>query len=464
MKLKLIQPDLEEVRDGARLMIWGTLAQWLIVDQELHSLLQLFRSPAQPHLAAQLHAERWNRKPEEVVRDLAGLLPGLLQAGIIRQEGRSLPPVVPPQEAGFANLTVNLTNRCNLRCSFCYNLDRGEPEIPVQDLLGFIARFRTSFSPNASLIILGGEPTLDRVRLMDLIRGARPWFTQPILVSTNGTLMDRELAGFLAESGVEVQVSIDGSHAGNHDPQRGPGVFARAVEAVSILKQAGARTIISMVYNRTNFQDMEAYLDLGLTLGADEVRFIPLRMIGRGLAFQENAPDQLEVFRHLNQVLTRRPELLSLLSRDYFTILATISRHSQARKGCGLGDKVLFVDADGAIYPCPNHVGPLHQLGRVTSFAGEDLMTALPGLAAYAALTTDHLEQCSSCPVRPWCGGDCRGEARAVVGRASAPSPHCGELRRLIPELMWTMSLGTCSLGSAPLLVDGRAPGEQFLS
>ena len=42
-----------------------------------------------------------------------------------------------------------------------------------------------------------------------------------------------------------------------------------------------------------------------------------------------------------------------------------------------------------------------------------------------------HYDRCRTCTFRYWCAGDCRGEVRAAIGNLLAPSPHCGELRRV---------------------------------
>jgi radical SAM protein with 4Fe4S-binding SPASM domain len=97
----------------------------------------------------------------------------------------------------------------------------------------------------------------------------------------------------------------------------------------------------------------------------------------------------------------------------------------------------LFVDADGGIYPCPNHRGPENLLGRVPDDSLESVFPDAERLEELRARScTAHLTRCAECTFRWWCAGDCRAEAEAVGG-PGAPSPHCAQLRQVIPELMW---------------------------
>jgi len=196
-----------------------------------------------------------------------------------------------------------------------------------------------------------------------------------------------------------------------------------------------------MVYTRDSVADFEPYLDLARTLGAAEARFIPLRRVGAGVAHADLAPDPAEAFGALRAVLARRPELRPLLRRDWFSILATLCRFSLPRSGCGVGRKVVFLDADGAVYPCPNHADPAWRCGVVTETPLARLVHESPVMAALRErCQVDRIPRCAACPFRYWCAGDCRGEALAATGDPLAPAPACESLRRLVPELLWLLA------------------------
>ena len=88
----------------------------------------------------------------------------------------------------FRPLMTNfyVTKRCNLRCRYCYPPGH-EPELPVDQALELLERIRPR---NPALNITGGEPLLYS-GINQVIRRASELRFQPILLSTNGLLVDR---------------------------------------------------------------------------------------------------------------------------------------------------------------------------------------------------------------------------------------------------------------------------------
>lgn len=434
-------PDYREDRGGAHLLVWGEPGQWLVVDDDLRAFLELFDGRRSLREVLEAHAQRTKRPLAAVEREAGAVLDELRQRNLLHDGSAASSRA--PEPLRLANITVNITNRCNLRCAWCYNAGRVTDELPVDALMDGIERGRRILAADASFIVLGGEPFVDLPRMLRAVERAETLFGPPILVSTNGTLVTEAAAAALAARRVEVQVSIDAPEAVAHDAVRGPGAFDRAVAGARRLVDAGIHTILSMVYTRESIGAFEAYLDFARGLGADEARFIPMRLIGRGIERPELAPSPLEAYRSLAAVLERRPDLRPLLGRDFFSILVETCRRAALRNGCGLGDKVAFVDADGAVYPCPNHVGPAYRCGGL---ATQDLAEIAENSPVFARLRrecrVECYERCADCPFRRWCAGDCRGEVRALTGGFRAPSPHCDALRALIPEILWHLASG----------------------
>jgi len=302
----------------------------------------------------------------------------------------------------------------------------------------------------SSLIILGGEPLLEVERLVTLVQGTRDVFSLPPMVSTNGTKVDAAVAQRLAELGVDVQVSLDGPTAASNDPVRGEGSFDRAVLGIRTLVDAGVDVTLSMVYDRSNYTRMEAYADLALELGAREVRFIPLRLVGRAAEDPDTAPDQSRVLDHLLTLLTRRPEIGRLLRRDFFTITRAVCQRGGARTHCGIGRRVVFVDADGSVYPCPNHRAEPFRCGSLAEDSLAEIFEESQGMRSVRRdFRVDRYAGCGTCAIRPWCAGDCRGEVYAATGDVRGRAPHCGQMLDVVPRLMWLIADGDPRFGAA---------------
>lgn len=451
-RLYLQEPTLQDARTDAHgatqyLLVWGHLPAWLVVDEELRTLLRQFDGLRTVRELLSAHARREHRQPIEVVREALPVLEDLRRRRILTSTRQVAPPE--PEPIGISSVTVNLTNRCNLACPFCYNARRHSSELEVELLMDGIERGRAVIADNASFIILGGEPLLDIDRFCTAVKRAEDIFSTPTLVSTNGTLLDAHVVERLQERRLQVQVSLDSPLAQVHDSQRGQGVYARALAGIRRLKAANVYTMLSMVYTRDSLDQFEAYLELALDLGVDEARFIPLRTIGGGVAQVELRPNQLHTLQRLLDILERRPELGRLLARDYFSILATALRYSTPRSSCGLGRKFVFIDADGSVYLCPNHVRTDQCAGNLRNSDLTQLVREAPVFcAARERFQVAKYQKCNACAFRYWCAGDCRGEVLALGGDGSEPSPHCNELRLVYQRLLWLLASGQCPLGA----------------
>jgi radical SAM protein with 4Fe4S-binding SPASM domain len=441
-------PSLQEERSGKHLFVWGDLGQWLVLDAEAATLIDDFVTKRPVAEVLGEFGRRWDTSPETAAGKVLPVIDALVERGIL---GSPPPDAFPPRDSlRLSNLTYNITNRCNLRCPWCYNRRVESPEVPVADLADWIAAGASALGSDATFIILGGEPFLDEPRLLDAVRAARPHFTREILVSTNGTLLSDGTPEELARVGATVQVSLDSASAERHDALRGSGVFRRAVSTVERLSEAGVCTVLSMVMTRGCEEEFESYFDLAARLGAQEVRFIPLRRLGLGADHADEVPDLPSCFGRLVDIIRRRPELSPMLRRDFFSILMAACRFSCLRDNCGIGRRCLFVDADGSVFPCPNHRDPGCRCGDVRT---TPLGTLMEGSAVLGTLRErydmERMTTCQACSFRYWCAGDCRAEALAVGGTPQSPSPYCEDLKHLMKEMFWLIAEGWQGLGGS---------------
>lgn len=102
---------------------------------------------------------------------------------------------------------------CNLKCRGCFSIARdtvGEPMV-VEQLLSLVKNAASDYYADTSLeeaVITGGEPTLDRRYLLELVSRLKEvvgW----IVLDTNGTLLDRAYLEELINAGItEVMVDL----------------------------------------------------------------------------------------------------------------------------------------------------------------------------------------------------------------------------------------------------------------
>ena len=103
---------------------------------------------------------------------------------------------------------------CNFKCKGCFSIARdtiGEP-MTVDGLINWVEKSNRAYNGNTLLqdaVITGGEPTLDKDFLLDLVlKLKRSVGVKHITLSTNGYLLDRKYVMELKEAGLDV-VKLD---------------------------------------------------------------------------------------------------------------------------------------------------------------------------------------------------------------------------------------------------------------
>lgn len=168
---------------------------------------------------------------------------------------------------------------CNFRCFFCahpYYADRPvltfrEWETVLTDLRRWLGVFRMNF--------LGGEPFL-RDDFLDILSCSR---RLGVLtgITTNGSLIDRDLAKLLGETGLfSIGISLDGAIAETHERVRGcPGQFDSVMTALTHLRSAcdtQTNIVIRTIIMEDNLDELTGIVEWVRKLGLSGVVFQPL--------------------------------------------------------------------------------------------------------------------------------------------------------------------------------------------
>ncbi len=135
------------------------------------------------------------------------------------------------QGAPVRRMLLGLTNRCNMRCAYCY-VPPGSRQMTRNEIQARLEWFlRTPGDQEKLVYLYGGEPLLARAAMAYAVTlGRKLAFSRGInlafLVVTNGTLINRATAAFLREHGIKVMISVS-SRERAHDAVR-PFVNGRA--------------------------------------------------------------------------------------------------------------------------------------------------------------------------------------------------------------------------------------------
>jgi radical SAM/Cys-rich protein len=153
-------------------------------------------------------------------------------------------------------LQANLGYRCNQACLHCHvNASPKRSEMMDDATAALVVEFLKS-SGVGTLDLTGGAPEMNP-HFRDLVRAARELGLR-VIDRCNLTILEEpgyeDLAGFLAEQGVEIVASLPCYLEENVDRQRGGGVFAASLKALRKLNDLGygrpdSGRVLNLVFN-----------------------------------------------------------------------------------------------------------------------------------------------------------------------------------------------------------------------
>ena len=155
------------------------------------------------------------------------------------------------------NVTLELTLRCNIRCTHCYNFDRDLPrpasgaELSLAEIRALMDDLRAAGTLFLSLT--GGEAMLHPEFWAIADEAASRGFALSVL--TNGTLLTEAACDRLAAypSLWALSLSVYGARAETHDAvTQGAGSFERTMAGARRLRDRGVRLGLKFIVMRAN--------------------------------------------------------------------------------------------------------------------------------------------------------------------------------------------------------------------
>jgi radical SAM protein with 4Fe4S-binding SPASM domain len=323
----------------------------------------------------------------------------------------------------------NSTKACNLRCMHCYYTARAQADpdemstVEAKTMIDDLAAFGAPV-----LLFSGGEPLL-RDDLYELgayatERGLRT------VISTNGTLIDRPVAGRIKQVGFSyVGISLDGIGPTNDRFRGMTGAFEAALGGIRACTEAGVRTGLRLTLNRHNYEDLDAILNL---LEEEQIRracFYHLVYAGRGVRIQGDDLSLAESRAAVDLIFDRAEDFarrsvdVEILTVDNHADGPYLLRRVQARQPERAAEVLQLLqwnggNASGIAIGAVDHLGNVHA-DQVWTDTGNPLMA---GLKDRKPLLQG---RCATCQYLDICNGNFRVRAEAVHGDVWAPDPAC---------------------------------------
>ncbi|MHA1228574.1 MAG: radical SAM protein [Candidatus Hodarchaeales archaeon] len=339
-------------------------------------------------------------------------------------------------------LQWHITAKCDQKCMHCYLRDSPtyqeelKNELAFEDCIKIIDDFTVTFRRWGMPIRInftGGDPLL-RKDIFDIMRYAQKKGIA-IGILGNPNHLDYRTARRLKNLGVfRYQISIDGLHE-THDNLRGKkGLFDKSIETIHILEDVGIPSVVMFTLSRVNANELIKVIRIVAEEGASIFDFARLVPTGAGGQLRNQILEAKEYRRLLLEVLEEYKRLKDLGYRTHFGrkdhlwkllykelgLLKPLPKDKETvYGGCGIGNSVLSVLADGTVYPCrrlPIKIGKLPNESIRKIFINSPELNKMRDIGS--------MRKCKDCDLVQFCRG-CPAVSYSVYGDHNAPDPQC---------------------------------------
>jgi len=340
----------------------------------------------------------------------------------------------------------NITRGCNLNCVHCYahavEISR-EKELSGDQAMAIIDDLAKFGSP--VILFSGGEPFF-RPDLMDLAGYAVKKGMRAV-ISTNGTLIDRQKAEALKEIGLSyVGVSLDGMEEVNDRFRRKKGAFRDALKGIRNCREAGLKVGLRFTMNRSNIGEISSIFDLLEDMDIPRVCFYHLVYAGRGSALVDQDLSHAERRQVLDLIMDRTKDLHE---RGIDKEVLTVDNHADGpylylrmlreenpraedvlqllkmNEGNSSGRGIGCISWDGSVHA--DQFWRHHSFGNVLERPFSEIWTDMsdPLMARLKDKKRYVRGRCAACRWLDICGGNFRVRAEAATGDLWGPDPAC---------------------------------------
>ena len=340
----------------------------------------------------------------------------------------------------------NMTKRCNLKCVHCYaqaldvegtdDISTNQAKVIIDDLASYGAPV---------MLFSGGEP-LVRKDLIELANHATSKGMRAV-ISTNGTLINKEKAKELKEVGLSyVGISLDGMEE-VHDHFRGvKGSFKKALEGIANCQAEGLKVGVRFTINKRNAQEVPAIFQLLKDLEVPRACFYHLVYSGRGSELIKEDLGHQETRDLLDIIMD---ETRSLFDAGQGKEILTVDNHAdgiylyerlkkedakraeevmellQFNEGNSTGRGIACISWDGKVHA--DQFWRNHTFGNVLERPFSEIWDD-PNIPLLHMLKDKkpHVKgRCAKCKYLKICGGNFRARAEAYYDDIWAEDPAC---------------------------------------
>ena len=386
-------------REEKFLVLNPLVPSWLVTNLNGVLLIKIFSET----LSTRKTLHEVSRRAEIPAQNVVNFLDAAKREGLFE-----VPPASVYEPNQLRAVYLNMTDRCNLKCIYCFAAARTESfgRLTFDDYKKILDAVKTH-NPRAEIIFTGGEPLLSPLTIPVARHAKALGFSRKLM--TNATLISEKNISELVDTFDAFKISVDGSDAARHDFYRGQGSFNRTLAAIELLEKFSAEVKLAMVVTKKNVDDVAA----AAARWGGRLTFQPLFPFGSA---------KTESDLHL----TGKEYFAALKSAGVVPFMDLRNLLGSRRKifKCALGDAEVSVSCSGDVYPCQLLHFDAFKLGNVKNFSFDEIYNSARA-EKFKCHTVDTLDGCRDCDLKFLCGGACQARHFSETGSLDRVGNFC---------------------------------------
>lgn len=274
-------------------------------------------------------------------------------------------------------LCLNIIHDCNLRCKYCF-ADEGEyrghkgvmsPEV-AKKAIDFVIE-HSGPRKNIEVDLFGGEPLMALETIKEVVAYARKVEKENnknirFTMTTNATLLNKEVMEYLNKEMVNIVLSIDGRKEVNDNVRvrrDGTGTYDNILPKIKEMvkrRDEGKQYYARGTFTRNNTDFFEDVMHLA-NEGFDEISIEPV-VLPEGDPLSLREEDLPEIFKNYDKLYEEMARRYKNGEKEFKFYHFAIDLQGgpcvyKRISGCGAGHEYVAVTPTGDIYPCHQFVG-----------------------------------------------------------------------------------------------------------
>lgn len=339
------------------------------------------------------------------------------------------------------SIWLHITNRCNLRCPYCYINKDNKSEMSDDIIYGTINNLLEEAKKydikNVRIKFSGGEPMLrfDKIKeVVNFYKKNNNGIAIRYAIITNGTIASEEIIDFIKKEKIEMSISMDGDKEYFNKTRiypDGSGCFDKVMENIHYFKEKGIRPYILVTVSKENMEGLPDFVRLAIRegLGFRFSVFKDYNSIDKSLV--PNEKKLIAIMKKCYSIMKKNPPDFDL-GRVHFN---GINIYNPGSCGCAIGRYSSVINWNGEISLCQLIMDkPVsdYKNGVINSVKNQKQF-----MLRYQK--TDQKTSCSDCFWENVCGGNCPLSVYQHSGNFFGVSPNCALFKSILPILIDTI-------------------------